>query len=1159
MKQAYWKDIWRFILKSKKRFISIMVITMLGVSVLAAIFAACQNMYLSADRFYDEQEMFDIRVVSTLGLTKEDVDALAEVTGIEKAAGFYQETVHTEVGNVTKNAEVTVFEDSGINMPYVQKGALPSKTGEIAVTQDYLEASGKSIGDQVFIEEKLGKEEGKKEEKAESSEEDSESSDWDIALESGKEEAAPTFSRSDFIITGVVLSPLNINNSEMAFRTGASSDYAFFIAKEDASYDVYSSIYVTLSGLRELNCYSDEYRDSVDAVIDFIEAEIMHQREQARYDAVLGEALGKITEAEATMNKKLEEGEEQLGDAWAEIEKAKQELVDGEAKLTQEEKNALEQLADARATLNDGKNELIRAENELTSKETELEAGTQALAEGKRQLAESKQRVEAVFAELERVLEENPNMEAEDLLELFPEISGIDFEQVKEKIKEYLKYESVRTVLEAPEESSQLEGENVLDAVVERETEEDVTWPGAGEKWPEMNLRELLEQAKTAALQQFANAESEIAAGEAQLEAGRKQLQDGKRQIAAGWEEWKKGQEELEREEAAALRKLADAWRDLEAGKQELHDGELELTAEEQSFKTMRDKAKAKLGDAYAELETMDMAEWYVQDRTAIGSYSSLDSDMSSIKAIGNVFPVIFLVVAVLISLTTMTRMVKEERGLIGTYKALGFSDGSILLKYLFYALLACLVGGMLGNLVGFVLLPNVLIRIFEVMYVLPHVSYHFYPLYGIGGVLLFLLSIVLSTFFACRKELAQVPAALMRPKAPKAGSRTILEYIPFLWRRLSFLNKVTARNLFRYKKRLFMTILGITGCTALILLGFSIRDSVIDLKPKQYEQIYHYDLMVVTEVKEHEKWMSHTSEDEHIQDYLNLQIGSFKLVGEGGGTESVQLMVIPTGGSLEDYISLRDRDGAAVQLDQTGLFVTQNAAETLSLEPGSTVWLQNLQLDRREAVVSEVVQNYLGNNVYMTQELYETLYEDYEPNGILAHMTEGSIDHKAYTERLLEDDVVISAVSNKVLQEEFSENFTLINSVVYILILLAAGLAFVVLFTLSSTNISERTRELATIKVLGFYDNEVHTYLNKETMILTILGVLIGLPVGGFVSGLLTYVLKMPALYFAVSIHPLSYLIAAVLSLSFAIIVNCITKRSLNRIDMVEALKGVE
>ena len=208
---------------------------------------------------------------------------------------------------------------------------------------------------------------------------------------------------------------------------------------------------------------------------------------------------------------------------------------------------------------------------------------------------------------------------------------------------------------------------------------------------------------------------------------------------------------------------------------------------------------------------------------------------------------------------------------------------------------------------------------------------------------------------------------------------------------------------------------------------------------------------------------------------------------------------------------------------------------------------------------MSEVVQNYLGNNVYMTQELYETLYEDYEPNGILAHMTEGSIDHKAYTERLLEDDVVISAVSNKVLQEEFSENFTLINSVVYILILLAAGLAFVVLFTLSSTNISERTRELATIKVLGFYDNEVHTYLNKETMILTILGVLIGLPVGGFVSGLLTYVLKMPALYFAVSIHPLSYLIAAVLSLSFAIIVNCITKRSLNRIDMVEALKGVE
>lgn len=399
-------------------------------------------------------------------------------------------------------------------------------------------------------------------------------------------------------------------------------------------------------------------------------------------------------------------------------------------------------------------------------------------------------------------------------------------------------------------------------------------------------------------------------------------------------------------------------------------------------------------------------------------------------------------------------------------------------------------------------------------MYVLPHVHYYFYPLYGIGGILLFVVSIVASTFFACRKELAQMPATLMRPKAPKAGSRTILEHIPVIWKRLSFLNKVTARNLFRYKKRLFMTILGITGCTALILLGFSIRDSVIELKPKQYEEIYRYDLMVVTDAKENEKWMENVSKDEHIQDYLNLQIGSFKLVGEEGETEAVQLVVIPKGASLKDYIRLKDRSGAAVELDQNGLFVTQNAAEMLSLEPGSTVSLQNLQLDRREAIVSEVVQNYLGNNVYMTQELYEDLYGNYEANGMLAHMTEGTPDHKAYVEQLLENDMVISAVSTQVLQEEFSKNFTLINSVVYILIVLAAGLAFVVLFTLSSTNISERTRELATIKVLGFYDNEVHTYLNKETMILTILGVLIGLPVGRFISGLLICVKNAGALF---------------------------------------------
>lgn len=957
MNKAYRKDIRRSIKKGWKRFLSILIITALGVAMLTGLYASCLDMYYSADKFFDQQNLFDIRILSTLGLTEEDVEALVQVNGVETAEGAYSETVHTDVAGVGRSAEMTVLSSKGLNIPYLLAGTLPTKEGEIAVTQKYMGESGKSIGDTLTVEEDVGDNRGKSagEAKNDMGAEDiqdgdnSLGKDINLNVEMGLEEemGAPAFANTTYTITGVVTDPMDIQSNGIGslFRSTVTSDYTFFITAADADSDIFTVVYITLAGTQGMNCYSDEYENAVQTVIGNIEKHIKKQREQVRYDSVQLEARMKVKDAEKTMNEKFAEADAKFASAWKDIAGARQKLADGEAALADGEKDAAKEMAEVRAELKVAKQKLAESEAELI-----------------------------------------------------------------EQAREY-------------------------------------------------------------------------------------------------------------------------------AGKKE--------------------EAIQKLADAYAELDNIDRAQWYVQDRTSLDSYSSLNSDLSSIEAVGKVFPVIFLLVAVLMSLTTMTRMVEEERGLIGTYKALGFGNTAVYRKYILFALMACLLGGILGDMFGFIFMPKFVSVVLEELYRLPQYYLRFDILYGVGGVMLFMAAIVGATAFACRNELTQMPAALMRPKAPRAGARVFLESIPAIWNRLKFLNKVTVRNLFRYKKRLFMIVGGIMGCTALILCGFAIKDSISDLAPKQYENIYQYDLMAVAEEDDNDGFIQQLSADGNIEEYLNLRIDSVKLINTGGKAEKAQLMVIPDGGAIEDYIRTENLEGTLIYLDDGGIFVTQNAARILGLRQGETVSVQDMEFVEREVVVSGVVQNYLGNNVYMTQKLYESLFGTYAPNGVLAHLSDACTDQAGYAEMLLGNDSVLSAVSTDALKEEFG--FDLINAVMLLINVMAGGLAFVVLFTLSNTNISERVRELATIKVLGFYDNEVHQYVNKETLILTIAGILIGLPVGRIISGFLTVALKMPSIHFAVHVEPVSYLISAAITFCFAIVVNWITNRTLDCIDMVEALKSVE
>ena len=503
--------------------------------------------------------------------------------------------------------------------------------------------------------------------------------------------------------------------------------------------------------------------------------------------------------------------------------------------------------------------------------------------------------------------------------------------------------------------------------------------------------------------------------------------------------------------------------------------------------------------------------------------------------------------------------MVEEDRGLIGTYKALGFTNAETRKKYIIYALSASLAGSLIGTIFAFVVLPEIIFIIFRVMYLLPWYDLHFIPVQGLLGPCIFILGIVTATALSCRKELNRVPAVLMRPKAPRAGSRVLLERMKPVWNRLSFLNKVTARNLFRYKKRLLMTIFGIAGCMALLLFGFAIKDSVTDLMPRQYEQTFNYDLMVVSNTEDHLEILADLDKDQNIADYLDVEITSADLQIADGEKASVQLIIVPQGKNLSEYIHMKDLDGNELTLQDGDVYITQNAGSVLGFENGDQITMQLLDLQEAEIPVTELVQNYLGNYVYMTSATFEEYYDAYEANGVLLHFSNQCRDQVSWADDFSERDGVLSCVSTQELKDQFSTAFVLINMIVYVVIIMSAALAFVVLFTLSTTNISERERELATIKVLGFFDNEVHLYVNKETLILTLIGIVLGVPLGTAFAQTLTVILNLPSIYLAVSLHPVSYLIAAGLSFGFALIVNLIMNRSVNAIDPVEALKSIE
>lgn len=696
-----------------------------------------------------------------------------------------------------------------------------------------------------------------------------------------------------------------------------------------------------------------------------------------------------------------------------------------------------------------------------------------------------------------------------------------------------------------------------------------------------------IDEAKAQTDKQFAAAQQQIDSNRSQLNQQIDQIVNMQAGAAAGSLD-ETTRETLRETVIAASPQLAEA-------KAQLDQAQSKLDQQKKDTERTLQSKQNELEDSIPQVR------WYVQDRSQIGGFSSLKSDLESIQSLGNAFPIVFLLVAVMMSLTAMARMVEEDRGLIGTYTGLGYGRFAVASRYLLFALFACLIGGGLGLIAGFLGIPAFLLVVLRGLYVMPDVRLAYDWLYGTAGVALFVVGVLAATVYACAQEMRQKPASLMRPKAPRAGSRILLERIKPLWNRMSFLGKVTARNIFRFKSRLIMTVGGVAGCTALIVCGLAINDTVAALGAKQYQDVYQYDLMVVANDDDADAMRQKVASDGHVTSSMDVRVESGDLTGDSG-SESIQLVAVPDSersefGKMVTLQPVRSSwvDGAAdtVSLGDDGVIVSQSAASAMGVKAGGMVTLTNGDDMQAEAHVSAVIRSVIGSDVYVSETYYRQLFDTAASgtssassasdsgesdnqngesgtsngassngqqlvwNAMYAKLKGSGESQAAYAEKLEDDDAVMKAVSCAHMAESFK--FDLMGAVVALIVALAGGLALVVLFTLANTNVSEREREMATLKVLGFFDKEVHHYVNREMMVLTMMGVVLGLPLGRFVGGLLTAALNMPALYFEVECTPLSYVIAAGATMAFALLVQLFVNPVLDRIDPISSLKSVE
>ena len=1058
-KKALRKDLWIEIRKSKNRFVSIFLIVALGVAFFSGVRAAQPDMRMTGDAYFDKYKLMDLRVVSTLGFSEENIEAIRNVEGVKTAEPSYMADVLHDTDSSQLVLQFLADADE-MNMTSVIEGRMPQKEDECLIDESVAKETGYQVGDTIQVH-----------------------ADND-------EDILDTLVTDTFTITGIGANPLYISFERGSTTVGSGQISGFVIVPEESfSQESYTQVMIQVEGAEELESHTDEYNQLVEQVKNRLE-EIEDVECQKRYDTL------------------MQEIQEQLEDAQNELE-------EGEKEAAEQLKQARQELDDGYAELESGRSELESRKAQMTEAENEIAENEQKLNEAKEQLEVGKQQLEAARTQ----------------------VSG---------------GEAALAVAQAQVNSSEVDLK-MLQSI----------YPS--QLLPDTELAKQLEEANA----QLESGKQQLAAAQARIDAGKAQIAAYEQQISSGTQEIEDGERQL----AEAKQQVEEAKPQIEEAEKQLEEAEQELESGEQEYADAKAETEQKLEDARSQiaegeeqLSEMEVPTWYVTDRNALPGYEEFGSNADRVGAIGKVFPVIFFLVAALVSLTTMTRMVEEQRVQIGTLKALGYSKTSIASKYMIYAFLATIGGSVTGVLLGEKIFPWVIIYAYKIIY--PNMDTMEIPYrldYGMMAVGLALLCTLAATILSCYKELAAHPAELMRPAAPKQGKRVLLERIGFLWKHLSFTQKSTCRNLFRYKKRFFMTIFGIGSCMALLIVGFGLRDSIVHIADIQYSQIQRYDGMLQihddASEEEMEQLYEYLDDNSEVDQYVNVSMKTLD-AHANGETRSPYVVVPQSVEDLKDFIVFQDRKTKEVyEFDENSVIVTEQLAEHLNVKAGEEIQLTTTDGREVSLTVTHVVENYMMHYVYVSPQVYEEAFgEKPEYSMLLIRLTdEGKEEEESIGQDILKFPAAfaINYVSENKAQIE--SMLGSLNIVIVVLILSAGLLAFVVLYNLNNININERRRELATLKVLGFFDPEVAAYVYRENIFLTIIGAFLGVALGALLHRFVIVTVEVDQVMFGRTVSVLSYLISGGLTCLFSAIVNYAMYFKLKSIDMVESLKSIE
>lgn len=1066
MKSMMKRNTFREIKKSFGRYFAILAIIALGVAFFSGLKITQSVMVHSADVYLKDLQFYDYRLVSTLGFTEENVEALAEKEDVRAAEGAI-------------SAEV-LYKDAGENERVIKMHSITEKVNKLKLVAGEMPQSADEcvVDSALFSEDAIGSKL--------------------VLSENNTADDLDKFAYKEYTITGLVQSPcyIQFERGNTSIGSGRISGFAY-ILKDGFAVDYDTEIYIKFD--EDYDIYSDEYDSYMDAKEADWEA---YTKEQAdiRYEKI-------VKDAQDELDEKKEELEEKRAEAEAELESAKQQLTDGETEIS------------------DGKNQIASAKTELSAKASELQSGKDALS--------------SKAAELESASQQ---------------ISGQESALAAKKAE----YEQgLNAYLAAKQQVT--DQRNSLEAAKAQLTE---NTPGYEEMLAQIEAG-LTEVAGAEAELNAKNAELEAAAGqlssaESQLAAAKQQIEDGKNALAAAEAELTDGENQL----AAAKEQIEEKEDQLEAAETELADGLLQYQENQSEFDEQMQDADDQIADAQSKIDEIEKPETYVLDRNTNVGYVCLKNDSGVVKGIANVFPVFFFLVAALICMTTMNRMVEEQRTQIGVLKALGFSEGKIMGKYLFYSGSAAISGTLIGYVLGIHFFPLVIITAYGIVYKMGGIYYVSDLPLALVSLTVAVLCSVGTTWLSCHKELKEVAADLMRPKAPKAGKRVFLEHVPFIWKRLKFLQKVSVRNIVRYKKRFFMMVIGISGCTALLVMGFGVRDSVVAVADQQYEEIQLYDIGVTLKAGKMPgeadlKSLDSALEKENAAGMYAME-KTIDLVTDKG-TKSIHMVAVENPDEVGDFISLHTKKQEPIAYPKEGEAVlSKKVAETYAVKKGDTILLRDSDNNEMHLKVTGICENHIYNYVYIAPESYEKQIGDVVFKNVYVRLPDASDIHEV-SAVLMKADGVTAVTVNSDMLSRISQMMSCMNYIVIIIIICAGALAFIVLYNLNNINITERVREIATIKVLGFYPKETASYVFRENMVLTAIGCGLGLILGKWFHRFVMGEIQIDMVSFNVQINAVSYLFSVLLTMGFAWIVNCMMTGKLERINMAESLKSID